>query len=430
MKDRVLDAFVPRQAGRNGDQQPPANSARRFGLVAALSCALGIATFACSTPAGKEDRSAATGAVQTVAVQTTLSPTSTTTRSTSTTTSRPTVAAGLDGVVVLWPDRKVVVGEPLGANRSTYAEAVLAGEGRIAVLFNDTIATVASGGVEKRVECRGCSGLAWASENFYSGSPSIRDGLLHVVVFNTDLERQSEIVMDPVDEVVTQTFPDVDWPKLAYPTVIAADSTTVIVSYFSKNAYIRGGPDMLAIYGLDGHLKKSLLLDGFVFRSASSEDGLNMALAVGGTSSACIHNSQLLVLKRDSLEVVHKQFVEAYNSEKGVQQTFNLSDLVWSGSVARTIGEAMTIPKSEFCDPRPVQLRYDFDTAKAALSRSRTNDIVASRSLVGRACDDLFIQRSQDGTDLLFQGASGSTPQVIGHFSRLLLGQSSGVGCL
>jgi hypothetical protein len=268
---------------------------------------------------------------------------------------------------------------PLGNGQA--AATVTAGH--VGVVSPETAAAVR--------DCTDCSGVAATSQYIVTTRKNFRPGQgFDFVFFNPTLSSSRVVAVQRLEERATESFPGENTES---PVTLAAKQGQVTVGYLSRNGGARRGPSVVAQYTEEGHLIRSILVDGIIGRSTVSQDGRYFALGVGGSGGACVTVSDLTVIDLNALRVldVGPSVPAAVVAKPGSlsQPWFDLSDLTWQGDTVTATGEVHNPPAGESCDRQPEIWSHTYDAVSGRSSETRGGTATATR-WIGPGCDDVL----------------------------------------
>jgi hypothetical protein len=307
------------------------------------------------------------------------------------------VIAGRDGLAVTDGSRVVdVVTLPDATWQSGSAAA--GDESLLAFDVGDELVAIdlATGALTRR-PCPGCNGVAVAGDEVISA-----DGSFTMYRFDAELGLAATIPMEHVSEPRDPEAPQEIDPVV--PTVLGAVDGRVAMSYRTTNGSVRGGPDVVSFYGLDGALQKSWTVDGLVLSSAVDAGGTRLLLGVGGSGGACNTLSVPVLIEPSATEPV--VLVDDEELASAGSRDYAANDLWWNGPEAVVFGTLSGMSDTG-CRADHSLRRFDLH---GELETEPVAAITAYRFL-GADCDRaLMVDTSADLPDLrLLDGSAGRT---------------------
>jgi hypothetical protein len=339
------------------------------------------------------------------------------------------VVEGPDGVAVVTPDglEKIRQIAPPAVTPAGLFAALLPGGDRAVVVLNDHVALAGPGVAPIVHACEGCVGVAATEDGVVTTRKNYEPGEGFDLVFlGPDLSVLRTLPAERLEERAAADYPAENTDS---PVTLAADRTSVVVGYLSRNGGIRRGPSVVARYSQDGRLMGHVMLDGILGRSVASSNGQYLAVAVGGSGGACVTVSEPHVLDLHDLTPIDvaPELPAGFHPASSApgDSWFMLTDLTWNGTHLVITGEAHDGSAGPSgCDPHPQAWRRVFDPERNHMLEEQSVDVRGLR-WIGPTCGDV-VQITSKGQLIR---ASGKQRTSLGRYDSLALAADRPANC-
>jgi hypothetical protein len=241
------------------------------------------------------------------------------------------------------------------------------------------VVDLATGAMSRR-SCLACVGVAVLGDSIVSVDSSF-----------TMLEFDDDLVLrrtTPVPHVTEPRKPDTE-EFAPTPTVIGALDGRVAMTYLATNAIVRGGPEILSLYELDGTLARSWTVDGLISSVQPDTDGTRLVLGVGGSGGACNTLSAPVIV--DAAAGAPADMLDDEDKRRDFMD-LRATDLWWNGSEIVAVGLLSGMSDNGDCGLDHVLWRISVDGE----AEEAEIDAIESYRIIGSGCDRALIVDSQD----------------------------------
>ena len=261
------------------------------------------------------------------------------------------------------------------------------------------------------VPCTDCSGIAVADGRVVSVDPGFN---LHV--FDLALGSQRVLRVDHVPD----PHPEEPYPQEPVtPTVMGALAGRIAMKYPLTTGIVRGGPNVVSLYRLDGSMQQSWAVDGRIDSWQVDATGSRLVLRAGGSGGACASISSPFVIDPTARQPI----VLLPSSETADQNvTYISSDVWWNGPEVVTFGDFEHWQPE--CKLDPVFRRFNLH---GQLEATPTDNVIAYRFL-GAGCDRALVEHSTDHNSTL-EDFDGSTRHVLLGYDTILWTAERATAC-
>lgn len=293
------------------------------------------------------------------------------------------------------------------------------------VLTGGRVGLVTAGGVNRSVECDGCSGLLVDQGQVLTVRNNYRPGDgFDIIALDAGL---NEVAGVAAARVIERAAREQLVENSGPPRLVAATPDAIYVTYASRHGGARQGPSVLAKYARDGRRLDHMIIDGLVFDVVASPDRRYVALAAGGSSGACHTTADVRVVDLVALQQLQTEPDVPGESRGGSSTWFLTQDLSWGDDGLLTaIGERHDLGPDQDCDESPQLWARTYDPTTQEFVDDEL-DAVHDLRVIGPSCDEQ-IGYSRGSGRAVVSTADGAPTTLLDN-AEILGATSAGLVC-